>query len=163
MLFRHASIGDLDSVMVVLDSARDSQRARGFVQWADGYPSPELIRADIESGFAFVAVDEDVIVGYAVLFGGDAEYDRMDLWQTPLPYSVVHRLAVSSACQGHGAGHRMLAHLENEARRRGFVSMRIDTGTQNAVMHRLLQAAGYVCRGRCDFVWGERLVFEREL
>ena len=51
MIVREAEIEDLERTMQVLDAGRQHMRGEGnAVQWVNGYPSPELIRRDIEQG-----------------------------------------------------------------------------------------------------------------
>ena len=59
MIVREAEIEDLERTMQVLDAGRQHMRGEGnAAQWTNGYPSPELIRRDIEQGQFFVWIDE---------------------------------------------------------------------------------------------------------
>ena len=59
MIVREAEIEDLERAMQVLDAGRQHMRGEGnAAQWINGYPSPELIRRDIEQGQFFVWIDE---------------------------------------------------------------------------------------------------------
>ena len=49
MIVREAEIEDLERAMQVLDAGRQHMRGEGnAAQWINGYPSPELIRREIE-------------------------------------------------------------------------------------------------------------------
>ena len=59
MIVRKAKMEDLEKAMRILDAGRLHMRGEGnAAQWANGYPSPELIRQEIEQGKFFVWIDE---------------------------------------------------------------------------------------------------------
>ncbi len=108
--------------------------------------------------------ESENIVAYAYLTEGDAEYDRLSrIWDYPGPYGVIHRLAIASRFRGQGLAARIFAMSEAHLAARGMRAMRIDTGSDNIVMQRILTRAGYTCRGLCRFVWGPRLAYEKPL
>lgn len=87
-----AEIYSIDSIMIILDSARDYQRSLGFIQWEDGYPSEADIMRDVSNGIAHIFVEQGQIVGYVALAESDESYDSLtDTWQFGNDYGVVHR------------------------------------------------------------------------
>ena len=52
---RQATPADMPSVMQVVEAAKGIMRQSGNLhQWVDGYPSEDVIMADIEKGYGFV-------------------------------------------------------------------------------------------------------------
>lgn len=164
MKLRKTTRADIGAIMTVLNQAREAQRKSGFRQWDDGYPSEALIEAEISEGNAYLLDDDGATAGYIAIMTGDDEYDRMaETWTTRTPYAVFHRMALGDSHRGRGASHRLIELAEAEASRLGALSVRIDTGQQNMAMQRLMQSHSYKCRGLRHFVWGPRLVYEKDL
>ena len=63
----------------------------------------------------------------------------------PLPDGAVEvkRMYVVPAARGAGVARALLARLEDEARRRGFTTVRLDTGPKQASARRMYREAGY--------------------
>ena len=62
---RLATYDDIPAIMPVIDAAREVMHASGNVnQWINGYPSKEVIHADIARDGGFVVMDDGRIVAY---------------------------------------------------------------------------------------------------
>lgn len=131
-------------------------------QWTGGYPSREILEADIAADSSFVCLDDtQAIVGtfcfrygiaseptYATIYGG--------AWLNDKPYGVIHRIASAGKVGGIFAA--CLAWC------RGYVdNIRIDTHRDNRVMQELLIRHGF---SRCGIIYlangDERIAFQRE-
>ena len=55
----------------------------------------------------------------------------------------IKRMCVNPAARGHGAGRLVLRALEEEARRRGYSLLRLETGTLQPEARALYEHAGY--------------------
>lgn len=164
MEIRKAGEADIAAVLAIMEEARAFQAASGNPQWHPGYPGEADITADIAAGRAYVYTSGGEVVGYVAIADGDDEYDRMpEVWRTPEPYGVMHRLALGAATQGKGAGREAFRLAEEVMHRSGARSVRIDTGLRNVPMQRLMDRLGYACRGSVTFSWGERLAYEKAL
>jgi len=164
MYLRKAAHSDLKAIMHILDEARLAQRAMGFVQWTDGYPSAEVVAADIDHDAGYILVDGDNIAGYAAIADGDDEYDRLtDIWRTKDKYSVIHRIGIGDKYRGQHVSAILFDLMEAEILSRGARLIRIDTGTANKTMQHILAKRGYENLGVHDFVWGQRLAYEKRL
>lgn len=140
MEIRNAAKEDLPVLMKIYDAARAFMRSCGnTVQWVGGYPSRELILAGIDAGEQYVCEAEGRIVAtfwfavapestYAEIYGGR--------WLDEEPYGVVHRLASDGSVTGIGeiCLDWCLARCGN---------IRVDTHSDNTVMHNLLRRSGY--------------------
>ena len=76
MILRKASFDDVSDVMRILTQARQAQRVAGFRQWDDGFPSPDVVKADISNGIGYILDDGGVAAGYVAIARHDEEYDR---------------------------------------------------------------------------------------
>ena len=165
MKLRKAILSDLDTIMRILSEAREAQRAQGFVQWQDGYPASSTIVSDIERGDAYMLIDDGNAAGYVAIAEGDSEYDRLrHIWQMKgNRYCVAHRLGLADSHRGRKISGRFFSLIEAKIVRRGTRLIRIDTGLPNKAMQHILEKRGYTRLGTHEFVWGERLAYEKLL
>ena len=66
-IFRRAVPSDLSGIMEVVSQAQRFMAGLGIDQWQDGYPSSELIAADIEADRAYVMVEDGNVASITVL------------------------------------------------------------------------------------------------
>lgn len=108
-------------------------------QWADSYPSAELLMQDIESGDSYVMTHEGRIIATFVLRGGtDPTYDKIydGQWMDNNPYATIHRIASS----GEKAG---MMHLAMQYALSQYDTIRIDTHRDNVVMQKAIAREGF--------------------
>ncbi len=164
MLLRKADISDIEGLMRIFAQARSAQREAGFVQWEDGYPSAEILTADIYGDIGYVMDDEDKMAGYVAIAPFDKEYEKFpQLWRCAGAYAVFHRIAIADGYRGKGISKTLFDLAENKSRDMGAVSIRIDTGIQNRPMQHILIKRNYANLGTRSFSWGPRLAFEKSL
>lgn len=151
-------------MMRIFAQARQAQRAAGFRQWEDGYPSSDVLTADIGNSRGFVLDDDGQAAGYVAIATSDEEYDRHpELWDVARKYAVFHRIALSDDYRGRGVSGELFDLAESYALGLGADYVRIDTGLENKPMQHILAKRRYTGLGRCDFVWGPRLAYEKPL
>lgn len=164
MYLRKAHIEDIEDVMRVFSQARLAQRRAGFRQWEDRYPSIDVLKSDIDSATGFILDDNGKTAGYIAIAAYDDEYNRHpELWDVGKDYAVFHRIALSDDYRGKKLSSILLDLAESHALRTGAAFVRIDTGLENKPMQHILSKRGYINLGRCDFIWGERLAYEKPL
>ncbi len=107
----------------------------------------------------------DPIIAYgALLFDGEAAYDRLDgKWLTGGSYLVLHRLAVADEAKRQGVATQFILHCTHLAIEHNVRSFRIDTNYDNQYMLRMLDRLGFVYCGKVRYPSGERLAFEKML
>lgn len=157
MKIRNATLNDIDDIMRIYDSARQTMRDNGnFAQWVNGYPSRALIEDDIARGECFVmcaddgngtgagseACSDSAEAPHAVFMfalGDDPTYHVIEggAWLNDEPYGVIHRIASDGVLKGvipaavaFGKGH--------------VANLRIDTHEDNSIMRHVLGKAGFV-------------------
>ena len=160
---RPANPSDIPAALNICSEARSFQRACGNIQWADGYPSEDVITRDVLARKGYIAELDGLPAGYCVIdTDGDVEYDRASrLWHTNEPYVAVHRLAIADFARGKRLSVNILVEVERIIRPLGFRVIKVDTGLKNTPMHRLLASLGFSERGSYTFPWGPRLAYEK--
>lgn len=153
----------MDRLMPVFEQAKRFMRQNGnYCQWTGGYPSREILAADIDIGSSFVCLDDEgALVGtFCFRFGEAPEptyatiYDGA--WLNDKPYGVIHRIASAGRVGGIFAA-------SLDWCRRYIDNIRIDTHRDNRVMQELLVHHGF---SRCGIIYlangDERIAFQRD-
>ncbi len=160
MTVRLAAVEDLRDIMAVLDAARGIMRASGnMYQWKDGYPSEEIILADIAAACGYVITDDDAVVAYfAFIPSPEPTYDKIydGAWlDDEKPYHVIHR--IGSRPDSHGV---FRAIMDFALREDG--NIRIDTHRDNKIMQHNILKSGFTYCGIIYLASGdERLAYQR--
>lgn len=164
MIFRKATIEDIDSVTAMIKAASARLGAAGIDQWQRGYPNRESVERDVENGVGMVLCEGDTIIVYgAVIFTGEPAYNDLTggKWLTEGDYAVVHRLCVSEIFVGMGFAKRFMSAAEAMASE-SVKSMRIDTHPDNKIMQSLIDRMGYTYCGDV-VIESRRLAYEKIL
>ncbi len=143
MKIRLATAQDIPEMRQVFDIAREYQLERGIIQWAEGYPSEELILDDIARKAAYVAFNEaDELVGVISVFTDpDPTYAEIEgEWLNDAPYATVHRIASNG--KEKGVGQKLLRWVQ-----KNHANVRIDTHEDNQPMKHILNKLGYKYTG----------------
>ena len=157
---RAAAREDVQDILSVIQEAKVIMRASGNVhQWADSYPSADVILEDIGRGSAFVVTDGGSIVAYfAFIPSPDPTYSYIEggSWiEDGLPYHVIHRIASTRASHGVFRSIRDWC-FANEA------NIRIDTHRDNRIMQHCILDYGFSYRGIIYLANGdERLAYQK--
>ena len=117
---------------------------KGILQWNAHYPSKQAFENDIERSELFVLEADDGIIGTVVISSyKDAEYGHVQ-WLTPNSNNAyVHRLSVHPNHQGTGLAQKLMDFAENYAQKNNFVSIRLDTFSQNKRNQKFYEIRGY--------------------
>ncbi|MGJ1263712.1 GNAT family N-acetyltransferase [Sphingobacterium spiritivorum] len=165
LILRQAGIADTDRIWAILQQAIELRKQDGSRQWQDGYPNPDTIRQDIESGYGHVLLLDNSIVGYvAVIFDGEPAYDSLEgKWLSEQEYAVVHRLAVAQDIKTKGTATFIMQQVENIATGCKVYSIKVDTNYDNLAMLRIFEKLGYSYCGEVYFRGSARKAFEKLL
>ena len=158
-MIRAAAVHDLPRVMAIYDAARRYMRANGnTVQWVNGYPSEEPLRADVAAGQLYVMEDAGgVYAVFAFIIGDDPTYQVTDgVWlDDGTPYGTLHRLGSDGTHSG------VLSDAVDWAWGR-IPHLRADTHEDNHPMRRCLERAGFAYTGTIRVADGTpRRAYER--
>lgn len=168
MLIRKTTKEDIKEIMPIFDEARGTIAALGIDQWQNGYPSEEVILADVEKNQSYLCeLDGRACGTFAMLENGEPTYDIIydGSWLTgdeSQDYIAIHRVAISVSSRGSGLSGKIIGYAADLAREKGRRSLRIDTHRGNVVMRRMLEKNGFFHCGTIYLENGdERVAYEK--
>ena len=143
-MIRRAKISEIPDILTITQACAKKMQENGIFQWNEHYPSKEAFQKDIERGELFVVEEKNTVQGTIVISTlMDKEYKPIQ-WLTPNGNSVyIHRLSVHPNLQGKGLAQQMMDIAENHASEHRFVSVRLDTFSQNKRNQRFYEQRGY--------------------
>jgi GNAT superfamily N-acetyltransferase len=167
-MIRKTTKEDIKEIMPIFEEARGTIAALGINQWQNGYPSEEVVLADIEKDQSYLCeLDGKVRGTFAMLEDGEPTYDKIydGHWQTgddSRDYIAIHRVAISVSSRGSGLSGKIIGYAADFAKEKGRKSLRIDTHRGNVVMRRMLEKNGFVYCGIIYLESGdERVAYEK--
>ena len=158
-MIRKAIDSDLLEIKKIVAKARDIMKSSGNInQWVDGYPSIDVLLADVRSGNAYLLFREDKAIAYfAMIDGPDPTYNFIaeGNWLNNDSYGVLHRIASNG--EAKGVFKEILIYASEH-----YSNIRIDTHHDNKIMQRLLEQNGFVYCGIIFLADGSpRLAYQR--
>lgn len=158
---REGRVTDLGAIMDCYEKARQYMRRTGnMTQWANGYPSSEIVLKDIAGRNSYVAIDEDgeLVMAFAFIKGADPTYALIEdgEWlDADSPYGTIHRL-------GSTGKHRGMLSLCVRFCGEQTDNLRLDTHADNQTMRRGAEKLGFV---RCGTIYCDdgtpRIAYQR--
>ena len=163
--FRKATLQEIPQIWEILQKAIQRRKEDGSNQWQDGYPNPEILKADIEKGAGFVLSESENLVGYcAVLINNEPAYEGIEgKWLTNEDFVVVHRIAIAQNYLGKGLAKEMMKFIEEFAIQNNIYSVKADTNFDNLAMMKSFEKAGYIYCGEVYFRGSARRAYEKVL
>lgn len=164
MRYRLAEERDIEPVCKLVASAIGEMENRGIFQWDDIYPTKEDFLDDIHKRTLFVGIlDHDISVVFTINKECDEQYQN-GVWKKPdSEYRVIHRLCVAPAYQNRGIAKETLVFIENELRKTGVESIRLDVFCNNPYALSLYRNNGYKDVGIASWRKGEFFLMEKSL
>lgn len=135
---------DLDRVKEIAEACAKKMIENKIFQWNDKYPSREIFKEDIKNKSLYVSKINKEIVG-CIMFSSfkDDVYESVN-WITQDGYNLyVHRLAVHPIFQNKGIGRKMMDFAESFAKSNNYISIRLDTFSQNSRNNKFYKSRGY--------------------
>ena len=148
MNIRKAEAQELPAIRDFYNALIDMMHEDGYqTAWEkDVYPSPDALRAFLESGSLFVGERDGKIIASMVLNSTGNESYQSVHWQVKIPPEdalVIHLLGVSLRCKGQGLGREMLRFAADRAKAHGKCAIRLDVHVTNATALKLYEKAGF--------------------
>lgn len=145
---RSGEVGDIDAIMTCYDKARQYMRESGnLTQWINGYPSRDLVLADIALGNNYVGIDDEgeLVMTFAFILGEDPTYALIEdgEWPDNLPYGTIHRL-------GSNGKHRGILKACVDFCMSRIGNIRLDTHADNRTMRQGVAKLGFQ---RCGIIY----------
>lgn len=139
MIFRKASLEDIESIGHLIEMARKSLRDDGIDQWQKTNPNKEIIKKQIEKDDAYVFDKEGKVLAYAYVFDGvDPCYNIHEGKFKSDSYLVIHTLMVDNRGVVPKLGTKFMEALVDFTEKSGKKAIRIDTHQDNFRMRGLL-------------------------
>ena len=151
-MIRKATASDLPAIKKLTEACAQSMQENGIFQWNEHYPSLEKLQEDVEKEELYVLEEGEMIQGIIVLTPAmDEEYFPIK-WLTANENNLyVHRLATNPQNWGSGRGRKLMDFAEAFAIEHDYVSVRLDTFSQNTRNQRFYESRGYKRLGNIYF------------
>lgn len=158
MQIRKAAAADLAAVAeIYADIHTELEAGRLSVGWIrEIYPTGKTAEAALERDDLFVAEDQGVIVGAAIINQRQEDVYEGAPWQYDVPAEqvmVLHTLVISPKHFGKGYGPQFVRFYEEQALSKGCLYLRMDTNAINLRAQAMYQKLGYRAIGTvpCEF------------
>ncbi|TKD65208.1 GNAT family N-acetyltransferase [Flavobacterium sp. ASW18X] len=151
-MIRPATQKDISPLLSVTKACAASMIAHGIYQWNEHYPSQNAFEKDLERKELYVLEVAGAIMGSIVISNlKDDEYQSI-AWLTEEGRNFyIHRLCVHPNLQGQGYARQLMNFAEEEVRKQGGISVRLDTFSKNKRNQRFYEARGYQKLGNIYF------------
>ena len=139
-----ATQNELDRVKEIAEACAKNMIENNIFQWNDKYPSREIFKEDIKNKSLYVSKMNQKVVG-CIMFSSlkDDVYKTVN-WITKDEYNLyIHRLAVHPIFQKRGIARKMMDFAEDFAKSNNYISIRLDTFSQNPRNNKFYKSRGY--------------------
>tara|TARA_R110002050_G_scaffold16719_1_gene50519 strand:- start:171188 stop:171733 length:546 start_codon:yes stop_codon:yes gene_type:complete len=144
-MIRAAKISEIPDILNITKACALNMSENGIHQWNEHYPSKIAFVNDINRNELFVLEEKSKIIGTIVISTQmDEEYKAID-WLTPNEHNMyIHRLSIHPNYQGKGLAQKLMNFAERSAKKNNFVSVRLDTFSQNTRNQKFYETRGYI-------------------
>ena len=155
-MIRKAQETDLPAVAAIYEAILDGEeRGPVYTNWQRGkYPTRNTAEAALEAGTLWVGEEDGAVYGCVNLNGEQLpEYDAIP-WSIPAQPSevgVIHTLVIRPSWSGRGKAREFVAFCEEELRRQGKKTVRLDTYEGNLPANTMYPRLGYTFAGATEF------------
>ncbi len=151
-MIRCAKILEIPEILGLTTACAKQMEKTGVFQWNEEYPSREAFEKDISRKELFVLKSGNTLIGcITITTYMDEEYFPVK-WLTPNENNIyIHRLAVEPEYQGKAYARMLMNFAENYARNNKYISIRLDTFSQNKRNQKFYEQRGYQKLGNVYF------------
>ena len=151
-MIRCAKILEIPEILRLTTACAKQMKKIGIFQWNEEYPSREAFEKDISRKELFVLKSGNTLIGCITITTHiDEEYIPIK-WLTPNENNIyIHRLAVDPKFQGKGYAQMLMNFAENYALENKYISIRLDTFSQNKRNQNFYAQRGYQKLGNVYF------------
>ncbi len=152
-MIRLANIHEIPKILHITRSCAKEMMQQNIFQWSEKYPTKELFLQDYQRNELYVKELNNIIIGCIVLTSKiDAPYKTIS-WLTPNNNNLyVHRLAVHPNFQHQGNAQKLMTFAEDFALKNNYVSIRLDTFSQNKRNQQFYELRGYQKVGKVYYL-----------
>ncbi len=139
-----ATQNQLDRVKEIAEACAKNMIENNIFQWNDKYPSREIFKEDIKNKSLYVSKIDQKIVGCIMFSSSKDDVYKTVNWITADEYNLyIHRLAVHPIFQKRGIARKMMDFAEDFAKSNNYISIRLDTFSQNPRNNKFYKSRGY--------------------
>ncbi|MDR9455827.1 MAG: GNAT family N-acetyltransferase [Salegentibacter sp.] len=143
-MIRKASLKDLNEIKKLTEACAEALQQQNIYQWNENYPSREKLENDIKREELFVYKHKNRIIAIIVLTPKMDKVYRNINWLTETGNNLyVHRLATHPDFWGQRYARKMMDFAEDFAKTGNFISIRLDTFSQNKRNQKFYEARAY--------------------
>lgn len=152
MVIEKGQASDQKELFQLYTDTRTMLESMGVYQWTDSYPTPAIIKNDLESGAFFLLRERGKIIGaISISEEQEKEYQTIDWQFDGSKVMVIHRLVIHPQHQGKGYAQILMDYAENLALEQKYTSIRLDTYSKNDRSVAFYLKRHYVIRGEVRF------------
>jgi len=151
-MIRKATTRDIDAILDITKACAKHMISQNILQWNAHYPNRDAFNKDLDRQELYVLDIENTILGCVVISTlMDDEYIPIK-WLTPNSNNIyIHRLAVHPDHQGRGFAKQIMTYAEDFSKKNTYISVRLDTFSQNKKNQHLYESRGYTKLGQIFF------------
>ena len=139
-----ATLNELDRVKEIAEACAKNMIDNNIFQWNDKYPSREIFKEDIKNKSLYVSKINQEVVGCIMFSSSKDDVYKTVNWITEDEYNLyIHRLAVDPIFQKRGIARKMMDFAEDFAKSNNYISVRLDTFSQNPRNNKFYKSRGY--------------------
>ena len=139
-----ATQNQLDRVKEIAEACAKNMIENNIFQWNDKYPSREIFKEDIKNKSLYVSKINQEVVGCIMFSSRKDDVYKTVNWITKDEYNLyIHRLAVHPIFQKRGIARKMMDFAEDFAKSNNYISIRLDTFSQNPRNNKFYKSRGY--------------------
>jgi ribosomal protein S18 acetylase RimI-like enzyme len=143
-MIRKANKSDIESIIKITKSCANHMIAQGIYQWNEHYPTSAAFENDLKRKELYVLEIESQVIGSIVISTlMDDEYIPVE-WLTENQNNIyIHRLAIHPNFQAKGYAQQLMDFAEQFAIDNNYLSIRLDTFSQNKRNQKFYELRGY--------------------
>ena len=143
-MIRIGTPSDIDNIIEITKSCAVNMINKNIYQWNEHYPNKEAFLKDVARDELYVLEMENTIIGCITISTlMDEEYIPIS-WLTENANNIyIHRLAIHPMHQGKGYAQELMPFAETFAINNHYISIRLDTFSQNKRNQKFYEHRGY--------------------
>lgn len=151
-MIRKALLKDIDELLKITKACAIHMVNKGIYQWNEFYPNKKAFINDLERNELYVLEENYKLIGCVTISTFmDEEYIPTH-WLTPNENNIyIHRLAIHPKYQGKGFAQKLMDFAEGYAKKNYFISIRLDTFSQNTKNLKFYELRNYKRLGEIYF------------
>ena len=143
-MIRTANSSDIESILQITKACALNLIDNGIFQWNEHYPDKVSFVSDVEKKELFVYCNYEKVIACISLCNKMDDVYKPVNWITNNENNLyIHRLAVHPEFQKKGLGKYLMDFAENYAKDNGYISVRLDTFSENKRNLKFYESRGY--------------------